>query len=401
MIKALIEILRASICCSLVLLLFPGLVFAASLANVTEDIVEELAETIQLRDATVQLASDSFIHAHSKRSLPLSQALYNSFSVALSGVGAKVSAQEVGDEPMRLTGVYEVSPEKVTLTTRLRQMGINASRDLAVVETWLDRDDIADELIADNLQQAAESLVRQLEAQALLPQISHFKLADAFPVGSNHPTLRLGKAFQQAVKVAMGNSGLFGTVSIGRNVGSVTLVPSYEASRSEVVLSLQLMGEGNALKYTAQTSLANDRAGPGLLQVYDDRGIRSCVAVHAVGRKDIRPGSARADDMVETLKQKLLSEHNVQVGDCIEGFVGRKIKLSMSRTVQETSEGYGFVSFKLKSEVFDNSSAQLGAIRSSARVSRDEDRGNSSSVINKILNEKCINEMATAILIYP
>ncbi len=399
MIRVLIKAQQVVVCTILVLLLFPCMVCAASLESVVEDMVEELNETIQLQGATVQLAPDSFLHANSKRKLKLSQALYNSLSSALSDAGTKVSLQMIGDEPICLKGVYDVGPGQIIMTIRLREMGSEASRDLAVVEAQVDRNDIAEELVIDNLGLAAESLVRQLESQVIIRHQSNFQGAVATPAGSNRPTLRLGMALQQAIKDAMAGSELFGAVSFGGNIQVVQMVPEYTVNHGEVVLFLHL--EEGGQKYAVQTTLATQQVNSELLYVYDDRGVNTCVEVVATGRRDVKPGSRRVNELIQVLKNKLLAEHNIHVGGCRAGFEGRKITLSMSKTVKETPDGYGFINARLTGEVVGKKGALLGTANTTVRVTRNEDRANSRVLINKLLSEKIITELATATLIYP
>ncbi len=375
--------------------------WARSLERVANDVVRSFTRDVPLKEQTVQLAPDSFTELDTRHTLGLSEALYSAFAAALSDAGAKLSVQQVGETPLLVSGEYDIQQKKIVLQVRLRRMGRDASRDLGVRTVHLARSAIAPSLLVRNLKQAAAGLVRQLEAQVVFTRARNYRVVQAVPGGANIPTLKLGKVLQQAVQEAVASAEQFSTVvALGQNVATVALRPQYAVAGRKITLTLILDKTEVTPQYTVHTTLDSNEVGSELLQVYDDRKLKVCATVVAPGRRDIRPGTRRAEEFLQLLKEKMFTGHNVTVGRCVAGFSGRRIDLKLGRDVKKTADGYGFVSSSLRADVVAEKGTLLGVVTSSARISMAVDQRNSSALADKTLDEKCIAELASAVLVY-
>lgn len=387
--------------CMFLLCVHGNLSHAASLESEVEDVTSELAEAVPLQGTVVQLAPDSFTHGADGRVFELSRTLYAAFSATLVKQGAEVSLQEQGDEPLRLLGVYQVGPENIILTVRLRRMGKEASTDIAVSKASFDRDEIGEELVTDSLGQAAQALVVQLEHTIILRRSKNFTLQTAIPAGSNRPTLRLGKVFQAAVERAMADSELFGTITFGMQTNPVVVVPVYDVRQGDVQLELHLKHDPELAKSSVQTSLERSLVAEDLLQPFDDRGVHVCVDMVAKGRRDVKPESPRGEALILSLQHALLEGYGIHARSCDDDFGGRKVLLTLKQSVRKTAEGYGFVTGQLRSEVTGAKGNQLGVARTSARVTGVEDRMDKDALVGELVTSAFVRELATLILIYP
>ncbi len=374
-------------------------VYGTSLEGIAQDVVKSFAEKIDSQRATVQIAPDSFIHVQSGRRLGLSQELYNVFTAALSKANVKVSVQEVGAEPLVVSGDYEIAEKKITITVRLRQMGEVYSSDLVVRTVALQRSDVAETLLADSLGRAAEGLVRKLASQVIIPRATTFQVAQAIPSGENKATMRIGREFQQAIQAAVRSSKRFGIVSLGKDVPITWLRPEYAVDRTKVTLLLKIDKKESRDNYLVQTSLDIEDMDSGLLQVYDDRNMVVCAEVAARERGDVQPGTDRAEMLLQVVTDELLTRYNIDVTRCKEGFSGRKIILRMHRSVKKT-DGYAFVSSRLQADVTDQKGRQLGLVNASARISKAADGRDHGALVRKTLEEESMAELASAVLIY-
>lgn len=387
--------------CMFLLCVHGSLSHAASLESEVKDITSELADAFPLRGAVVQLAPDSFTHGADGRVFELSRTLSAAFSAALVEQGAGVSLQEQGDEPLRLLGVYEVGPETITVTVRLRRMGREVSTDIAVSQASFDRDEIGEELVTDSLGQAAQTLVKQLEHTIILRHSKNFTLQAAVPAGSNRPTLRLGKVFHAAVDEAMADSELFGAISFGVQTDPVGVVPTYDVRQGAVQLELHLKDDAGAAKSSVQTSLDRSLVTEDLLQPFDDRGVDVCVGMVAQRRRDVKPESSRGEALILFLQHALLEGHGIHTSRCNDDFGGRKVLLTLKQSVRKTAEGYGFVTGQLRSEVTGAKGNQLGVARTTARVTGVEDRMDKEALVGELLTNTFVSELAALVLIYP
>ncbi|PIE64136.1 MAG: hypothetical protein CSA26_09740 [Desulfobacterales bacterium] len=396
-IKTLLKTWTVTICWLLVL---PAAVYAVSVEKFADDVVKSFAEHIDLRRATVQLAPDSFVAAQSRRRLGLSQALYNIFAEALAKANVKMSLQEVGAEPLVLSGEYDITENKIIIHVRLRQMGREYSRDLAARNLVLKREDVAEALLEDTLDRAAEGLVRKLAAQAVLPGATRFQVALAVPAGENKPTIKLGSAFQQAIQTAVNRSRQFGTVALGKDVPTTWLRPEYAVGQTRVTLVLKL--DKNAMTDTCvvQTTLDIEQIDRSLLQMYDELGVPVCAEVAAPESDDVKPGSDRAEMLLQVVTDNLFAGYNIRITRCKKGFSGRKITLRMKRFARSTGGGYTFVSSRLQADVTDRKGEQLGLLTTSARISRAAQKKDRGALVRKILDGKSTAELAAALLIY-
>ena len=142
----------------------PRAVQPSKLNGLARDLVTEIGDRHPLDNRRIQIGPNNFWDAQSRVNLPFSSVLSDTLAAELSGRGAVVTVQEVGDSPLRLVGSYTRAGEDLLVVVRLRQMGASESRDLAVVRGRVDRSSLDPEWLTPRFDRMGRTLVRLLEA---------------------------------------------------------------------------------------------------------------------------------------------------------------------------------------------------------------------------------------------
>ncbi len=181
----------------------------SSLSYVSKQMAAQIQKKVNLTDKTVQISANNFWEKGTKLNLPFSSVLSEALSSDMSKLGANISLQEIGDQPLKLVGSYIVAGEDVMITVKLRQMGEETSVDLAVVEERISRANMDPGWLTPEFERIARSLVRLLEFDYTGMLALKVQTLSFVPAAPSQPELVLGDHMAGYMKDAMAAAAVF------------------------------------------------------------------------------------------------------------------------------------------------------------------------------------------------
>jgi len=347
-------IVLLSLCC---LIIIPSISSGSdSVSDVARSLVNKLHQQTSLTGLSIQVDPAHFSEHNSGFRSLFSTRLAESLTVALTTLGARVSLQETGREPLRLIGSYFETAGNLEITVRLRKMGRSASFDLGAARSTLVSGKIDPALLRHSLDCLAAELIRQLEKTCFDVSTISFNVIQPVPGIPGQPTLKLGSVLKEMLERAILRSELFGTRTIsGGALRQVRITSSYTVGDSEepVHFTASLRTDDDVLLSQAAGQLEKKEIPRELYEMIQDRSRDICVTYRPADRRAVPEESPVAGELIAGIGGALNSV-GIQPVPCGRLKNGIRIEVSMQISQKKMADGYGILIGDMRLQLFDD-----------------------------------------------
>ncbi len=305
----------------LILLAVPCRLLAApSLDKAARDLAAQLNEQLPLDGKTIKISDNLFWEQRTRVNLPFSSPLRDALATAVAAYGARVSLQEIGTEPLVMTGDYEIFRSEVTVTVEIRHMGETASRALAMARTRIQMNELPAQWFQPEFSRIAKTMIRYLEEN--YHGVDKFEVEIPLPKPGlpGQPPLMLGRFLKKHLEEAVASSVSF--LPKGEGVGSTRVreaVPAVlEATYSEIgngfMLALQVKDTKGGVVTAAQLTVDKKDIPKDLLEPLNEKGVTVTVVYKGGGMGAIPRSHPSVQSILASVRETL-AKHGVNVRD--------------------------------------------------------------------------------------
>ncbi|MDL1959381.1 MAG: hypothetical protein LWX01_07550 [Deltaproteobacteria bacterium] len=282
------------------------------LEKVAQKMAAQLNQQLSLGGRVIQVSENGFWQRRTRVKLPFSSAMRDVMANALAGHGAKISLQEIGEEPLILTGVYAREGANVAITLEIRHMGSEASKALAVVQTNLRWKDVDPNWFRPEFSRIARTLVCLLEEHYHGVDPLAVELPLPKPGLPGQPPLVLGRDLKKHLEEALADTSLFERASIRtRDTIPAILITTYSNIGNDYLLILQVQDREGQLLTAAQLTISGNDIPPDLLKPQAEEVIKVVVVYNDDLAKV--PATTTASQTLLAKIQEGLSAHGLPV----------------------------------------------------------------------------------------
>lgn len=205
----------------------------SSISDIAGTMAYDIHSRYSVKGRNIQIGPNNFWEGTTQLNLPFSSVLSDTLSAKFSELGANITLQETGENPLRLMGTYKAAGNDVLVTVKLRTMGDASSTDLVVVQERISKKDMDASWLDPQFSRMARTLVRMLEDN--YAHFTNMKVAvkDFTPGISSQPELGLGSAMAKYLDSALGSSAIF--QSSGNTVSEAVLKGEYSLMDGKMV----------------------------------------------------------------------------------------------------------------------------------------------------------------------
>ncbi len=220
---------------------------AENIDDLAAQLAEKLDRVIDLDGKKIQISENNFLELDSRLNLLFSRYLSEALATAITRHGARVTVQEIGEEPLRLFGNFgKYTPGKnhLKVTIRLRKMGQFASEDIAVSGN-ISNTGVEKEWFEPDFSRVANTLINILEEN--YHGSEHHLSVSVEPLSPGRygeKPLELGEFFREYIVTALSRSPLFRSAAISPEISPASLTGTYEKAGAQMRFLLTLTDSG-------------------------------------------------------------------------------------------------------------------------------------------------------------
>lgn len=216
---------------------------AENLDDLALHLAGKLDRVIDLDGKKIQISENNFLELDTRLNLLFSCYLSEALAAAITRYGARVTVQEIGEEPLRLFGNFgKYAPGKnhLKITIRLRKMGQVASEDIAVSGN-ISTSGLEKEWFEPDFSRVANTLINILEDNYHGDE-EHLSVSveTLWPGRDDQKPLALGAFFRERIKTSLSRSPLFRTATLSTEISPASLTGTYEALEEDIHFNLTL-----------------------------------------------------------------------------------------------------------------------------------------------------------------
>ncbi len=330
-----------------------------------QDLARQLNQQLPLSGKVIKVSDNLFWEQRSRINLPFSSPLRDALATALARYGARVSLQEIGEEPLVMTGDYELFRSDVTVTVEIRHMGETASKALAMARTHLDARSLPKAWFKPEFSRIAKTLIRYLDEN--YHGVDKFAVAIELPKPGlpGQPPLVLGRYLKKHLEEAVAASLWFipkGGEQGGRasDVMSATLEATYSQVGNGYLINLQVKNEKGAVLTAAQLSIDQKDIPKDLLEPLNEKGVAVAVVYRGGGLGAVPASHPAAVALVSAVRESLAS-HGVKVMEAAAGTSGASIVVYVGLRAGKSRTYNGLIAFTATAE-FDVRDVKTGRV---------------------------------------
>jgi hypothetical protein len=352
-----------------------------------EQLAHGLGQQFVLSGSIIQISANNFWKRGSHMNLPFSDALSEALAVSISQAGAAVTVQEFGYQPLRLVGSYDWENGAWVITVRIRQMGENASQDLAITRASMPRKDLDPRWMQPGFQRVARTLIRMLEDNYVGFEPIDIQLTPLVPGINNQPSVRLGHEFRKYLAQAAAASPMLKCISHDASGTSHQLTGTYTQTKDQIRFDLRVFTPQKILLSSAAYDIPKSSIPSDFWRLYASSPAEICV----VYRQSSTGSPSTASMAAQTLRHRLsaiLSSVGLDVRPCDSGqqFTPR-LEASLRLRQRQTADGFRLMFADLQLKSIHQAGRILGIITERDKnLFQDDPEAASLQLVNRMLD---------------
>jgi len=367
---------------------------AKNIDELAAKLAEKLDKAIALYGKKIQISENNFLELDTNLNLPFSRHLSEALATSISRYYAKVTVQEVGEEPLRLFGKYTSEKNHLKVTVRLRKMGQIACEDI-VVSGNISNTGLEEKWFKPDFSRVANTLVNILEENYHGSE-SHLSVSvEALRPGIyGQKPLALGESFRKNIVSALSYSPLFRSSAISPGISHASVIGTYEKLGEKIRFHLILTDQSDRTTSASFMVQQHDIPAELMKEVFfidenPSSGLGNLwIMIQPKNRAFLSGTDKRFSDESSGLINNFFTKHGYKISLNKQQ---AKLRLVHSLTIERKKGGSNYVGvlqIKLKIRVI--------SVASRALVS--EKNGKISLKYSKTMNQFDKNEMVSDVL---
>ncbi|MCP3872066.1 MAG: DUF4384 domain-containing protein [Desulfobacteraceae bacterium] len=259
----------------------------SSLSLASKSLAMRIQSKYDFTGQKIQIGANNFWEKDTRLNLPFSSALSETLAAELSLLGAEITVEETGENPLKAVGAYLIAGDDVLITVRLRQMGKEASTDIVVVEDRINKSSMDPKWLKPEFERIARSLVNLLEFDYHRQSFLKVIVSQFQPGTSSQPELVLGEELTKYIKEALAASSVFKETGDNPDQATAVLKGEYIQKGQRMEFHASIVDKGASKHYA---------------------GAKIPVSVQTIPNELLEPGLQSIDDLVEKVARLLLEK---------------------------------------------------------------------------------------------
>ncbi len=371
-----------------------GAAGSSALDRAAQELASQLNQQLPLSGRVIKVSDNLFWEQRTRVNLPFSSPLRDALATALARYGARVSLQEIGPEPLVMTGDYEIFRSDVTITVEIRRMGESASKALAMARTHLDMKSLPRAWFRPEFSRIAKTLIRYLDENYHGVEKFAVEIELPKPGLPGQPPLVLGRYLKKHLEEAVASSLWFipkGAEEGGRasDILPAVLETTYSQVGNGYLINLQIKNQKGAVMTAAQLSVDRKDIPKDLLEPLNEKGVAVAVVYRQPGLGGVPTSHPAAQAVVSSLRESLAG-HGVKVMEATGSTAGASIVVYVGLSAGKSRTYNGLIAFTATArfEVRDVKSGRVIATLSrSGRLVGPGGAYGSTAILTKLAND--------------
>lgn len=247
----------------------------------------------KFKETNLQISPYNFYEKETRMNLPFSNTLSEELTAAFKDKGvASVSHELIGDKPVRATGTYFVTGDKIMVTVRLRLVNNEGSdKDLAVAKIEMDTDDLPSGSLQPEFQRISRSLINLLEMDYQGSDALSVFIPDFKPANKAQPELILGKEMAKYLKDAVVTATVFTSAGHDKESADALIIGDYLQTGGQMTFHVKVVDNKTGKRYAGTKISAKLEDIPKELKLSSIQSIDHLIT--ALSNQLVEAGKAR------------------------------------------------------------------------------------------------------------